>query len=442
MAERIHLRVFGEGRDAVAKWRAENPDGHLDLTGVQFEGQDLSGFDFGPAYFDKTNLAGAKLQKCNLEGARFTEANLKGTDFTGAVLRNASLTNVNARSVVFCEADLSSATLGGEFVEADLSGANLRGARIQSVHLESSRIVGADFEGADVSNTNLGSALIDGANFRGAKLASANLHRVRRSDREAKPPCFAGANLRSATLAHADLAGADLADADLRQAGLEEANLEGALLHRAKLFRAQLSDARVTGARIRRYDLEDIKAHNYGGLLPSQIETMRVEDGYTELQLFLGGLRAWLHVTGAVLWLVPMLVLVLKALTLSIASGLLGSRVTSVPIGRQLLGYMTSGRFDPVTHADGSWSYPLEPGFFAIWLALFAYNLGRLGLVYYVKHLEHSYRVKGFHPLVDLSRWYVAWPLRVLRVMVWLSVLLAGYHFLRFLQTPFPALVR
>jgi hypothetical protein len=202
-----------------------------------------------------------------------------------------------------------------------------------------------------------------------------------------------------------------------------------------------LVHANVSGAGVRRYDLEDVKAHGYCGLLPSQIETMKVEDGYTELQLFLGGFRAWIHVTGAVLWLAPQLVLLLRALALSIAGGMLGTKVVSIPIGLQLWGYIKSGRFSPVATSNGGWEYPFDWLFFLVWLLLAVYNLSRLALVYYVKHLEHRYQVKGFHPLVEADKGVIGWALRYGRLMVYGSLGLATYHFLVFLTRPYPALL-
>jgi uncharacterized protein YjbI with pentapeptide repeats len=51
------------------------------LTGIEWTGRDLPGFDFS-----QMRLRGAKLRTCNLTGSSFVGADLTGVDFSGSVL--------------------------------------------------------------------------------------------------------------------------------------------------------------------------------------------------------------------------------------------------------------------------------------------------------------------------------------------------------------------
>jgi uncharacterized protein YjbI with pentapeptide repeats len=96
MANDEQLNELLQGSVAWNKWRKENPDDRIDLSGANLRGADL-------------------------RGANLREANLCGADLRGANLREANL----------CGADLVAA----DFREANLCGANLCGADLRGIYL-------------------------------------------------------------------------------------------------------------------------------------------------------------------------------------------------------------------------------------------------------------------------------------------------------------------
>jgi len=112
MANPKHVEIVKQGRDAIAEWRGDNPDGRLDLSGADLEGADLS-----RANLDEANLIGADLSAANLTCSRLNGTDLIGADLSGANLVAADLYKVDLEKAKF-EKAISFATV---WADVDLS---------------------------------------------------------------------------------------------------------------------------------------------------------------------------------------------------------------------------------------------------------------------------------------------------------------------------------
>ena len=201
MANKEQLAILKQGVEVWNKWREENPEEVIDLTGARLSNANLSKANLRWANLFKAKLSGAKLGGANLFKANLSEAKLSGSKLGGANLFKANLSKANLGGAKLSRASLS---------EANLSEANLSKANLFKV---------------DLSNANLTEA-----NLRKTNLSKANLSR--------------------ANLSEADLSGADLGKADLKEAILSDANLSRADLSGASLVETNLMDATLTGCKI------------------------------------------------------------------------------------------------------------------------------------------------------------------------------------------------
>lgn len=124
MANSEYVDVFKTGAVAIDRWRTENSDVQLDLSGADLSGADLM----------ETNLVGADLRGANLVGADLSGADLVGANLVGANLEKADL----------CFADLSGADLSW----ANLHRANLREAIFNGAHSRNTLWVEVDLSRA------------------------------------------------------------------------------------------------------------------------------------------------------------------------------------------------------------------------------------------------------------------------------------------------------
>lgn len=85
------------------QWKREHPQERLDLSGADLRGVLLKGAQLG-----MINLSGA-----NLTDADLTDAVLMGTDLTGANLEGATLVGANLHRIVWRDANLRNAKIGG-----------------------------------------------------------------------------------------------------------------------------------------------------------------------------------------------------------------------------------------------------------------------------------------------------------------------------------------
>jgi uncharacterized protein YjbI with pentapeptide repeats len=252
-AEHVAL-LLDNGVAAWNAWREKNPNIRPDLSGVTLVHVDRSG----------ANLSGA-----NLSDARFVLANVREANLKGANLKNAALIRADLGG-----SNLSRAELKGAFInDATLTGADLSGASLQGAKLNRVRLVDGNLQGADLSEVVVIETNLHGANLQNARLymttflhetdlSEANLSGVDLSSVSDDPGLrnvnFSGADLSKANLSGltlvavsfqgADLSQATLVRADLSSANLSNANLQGALLVTATLMSTKLVHANLCKA--------------------------------------------------------------------------------------------------------------------------------------------------------------------------------------------------
>ena len=172
MANMEHVQLVKRGRDAVAKWREENPNQIFDLNAaymsyaripqVNLSGADIRNSDLMGAMLQRANLSGCFLNPCHLYHANLIQANLSRALLNGANLRGANLSG----------ADLSNANLD----RATLSDANLTGANLTNANLPRANLTGANLTDADLSGANLSRASLVRANFTNAVLGGSDFY--------------------------------------------------------------------------------------------------------------------------------------------------------------------------------------------------------------------------------------------------------------------------
>ncbi len=224
MANQEQIEKLKAGVKDWNKWKKDNPDVEIDLSGA-----DLSGADFSIA---------------NFSGADLTKTDLRETDFTEADLSRADLSGVDLSQVRFWGANLSGAKLkatnlsGNDLVSVNISNANLSRVNLTETDLREANLSGANLSRADLSRAKLSKANLSGVNLTRANLTRANLSR---------------ANLSGAKLAATDLSGANLSRAHLTATNLSEANLNG-----VRLTKTDLSEANLSGVRLTETDLSEV----------------------------------------------------------------------------------------------------------------------------------------------------------------------------------------
>ena len=254
-------------------------------------GADLSGCNFNRQDMNKIVLTGAKLINAELNGADFEGAKLDYADLTGASLIGANLKNAILANATMENADMTGASVEGAafdkaigFSSANISGIeSFKNAKLRRVKFaEEAQLAEVNFEGADLSHSELINANLEDANFRnatlnysdlmGANLIGATLNRAKverinldgANLQEAKingvdftdfsfvnPPIFIGADLRNSTFFRAVLNGINFSGTRLDEANFDRAEMTSAVFDDAELEDASMKDAELNGASFR-----------------------------------------------------------------------------------------------------------------------------------------------------------------------------------------------
>lgn len=153
MANAEQVALLLRGAEVWNRWRVDNPEAEIDLSGAKLDGAELSSMDLHGADFSNASAKGAAFANSNLRKVSFVFADLdrtvflfsdlRGVDMRGAKLRNASLEDANLRKANLSHTDLQGAVMA----HADCKGIDLRSANLTGVNL-----TGADLESARVSS--------------------------------------------------------------------------------------------------------------------------------------------------------------------------------------------------------------------------------------------------------------------------------------------------
>lgn len=154
MANEEQLSILKQGVEVWNKWREENPDEEINLSGADLRGLELfkanvgtDGIEYIYINFKDANLSWADLRGVNIFGGNFCGAHCHGTNFS-----NAHLVYAN-------------------FSEAVLVFSKFIGASLFSVNLTGARLVHADFNSASLSGANIAGAILNGTDFNGADVS-------------------------------------------------------------------------------------------------------------------------------------------------------------------------------------------------------------------------------------------------------------------------------
>lgn len=97
------IRLLKSDLAQFNKWKKENPQERLDLSGADLRGVNLKGAQLG-----QINLSEADLRDADL-----TDAALAQADLTGANLEGATLIGANLHRIVWRDVNLRNARIGG-----------------------------------------------------------------------------------------------------------------------------------------------------------------------------------------------------------------------------------------------------------------------------------------------------------------------------------------
>ena len=153
------LDAVKAGRQALAKFRASNPNVLLDLTDADLKEVDLRGMNLRRAM-----LVGAKLARADLSGANLSEADLTRASLKAATLTKADFRRANLFKALLAQADAS---------EADFQRANLNGTDLSKAKLTRASFVEADFTKAELSD-----AIVLGTDFSRARFQDTHASRL------------------------------------------------------------------------------------------------------------------------------------------------------------------------------------------------------------------------------------------------------------------------
>ncbi len=154
MANEEQLSILKQGVEVWNKWREENPDLEIDLSGVDLIGVNLSDANFTKANLRKANLFRAdpmssNLRKADLRGSNLNETELFDANLSEANISRAFLRDANLQSANLARADLRYAHL----FRANLSDANLFHADMRNTYLVGTLLLGTQVNKSKISGS-------------------------------------------------------------------------------------------------------------------------------------------------------------------------------------------------------------------------------------------------------------------------------------------------
>lgn len=160
MANQEHLVILKQGVDNWNKWRRENAEIQVDLSGTDLSNLDLSMGNFSPARVPNSPIddipvvsyVGLQLPQVN-----FSLANLQNADFKHANLADAKLIGVHLSGTNFAHTNLSNADLSYANINyTNFSWANMTGVNFTGAEIAWASFSRTDLSQADMSQTTMG----------------------------------------------------------------------------------------------------------------------------------------------------------------------------------------------------------------------------------------------------------------------------------------------
>ena len=187
----------------------------LDLSGWDFNGQNLTS-----AYFYSSTLANADFTNANLTSARLDSATLTDMDFSNMTIKDGSFWGATLANVDFTNADLTSTS----FDKATLTNVDFTNANLTSTIFYNATLTNVDFTNATLKKAGFEGTVSKG--FTEAQLKSTksyqekDLTRIRLSHNDLSDWDFSGQNLQNSQFSYTTLSNVNFKQADLRGVNL------------------------------------------------------------------------------------------------------------------------------------------------------------------------------------------------------------------------------
>ncbi|MDQ5985081.1 MAG: hypothetical protein CSYNP_00785 [Syntrophus sp. SKADARSKE-3] len=248
--------------DVLERYRQGESLAHLDLSGLDFSGEELSRADFSGAILEKTIFTKATLVDTDFSEAIISEADFREAALTGSRFCGATGTAADFAKAVLTGCDLSAGDFtGADFTATDLTQATLNRGIFEKVIMKEVKGKGLKALKADFAYADLGDAHFTDGDFRDADfsyagishidLTGANATGLRLHGATGTKAIFRGACLRESRAdKDTDLKGADFALADLTFSSWGGVKLTDALMEQAIMDKADFSKARFSHVRM------------------------------------------------------------------------------------------------------------------------------------------------------------------------------------------------
>lgn len=161
-----HVRILLEGPESYDKWRIENPEEVLDLSGEDLRSVNISDINFTGANLSGVNLMGKFLDNLDFSNADLSSSLLinvigHNTNFQGANLSYSKVINGH-----FHEADFKDAILvETDFFSSDFFIVNMSGTDLSGAYLEEAIFIDVNLSRCNFTNTVLYKTTIADSNM-------------------------------------------------------------------------------------------------------------------------------------------------------------------------------------------------------------------------------------------------------------------------------------
>lgn len=252
----------------------------LDLSGLDFEGIDLTNAQCRKTKFCNCNLKGAIFNQtlaneADFSGALLTEANMKKSVFIKAKFKETILRNANISQGIFTEADLEKTDFTNSvlkmsvfqkanmkkiqfsdvyaymcvFTGADLSEVDCKKSRLEKCLFKKTLLNRTDFSKASFNSTLFYEALGEQVKFIGADLSKARM---------GKNAQFSGADFRNIKMHQGCFRDSNLSDALFQGSEIEMSIFEGCDLTKTDFYRVKAKKTRFIKSNLESADMRGI----------------------------------------------------------------------------------------------------------------------------------------------------------------------------------------